>query len=135
MREDLARYQSETPCEVCKGARLKPEALAVKIEGRDIAGLSALTIREARRFLELSLSGVHAEPPAAVPLGALNGVEGYRDVLFADAQEAADRHDKSVDPAFLAHQHIGDFADLRVGSVVHVLLIKVGNRGGRTRDR
>ena len=34
VREELARYQSETPCEVCGGARLKPEALAVKIAGQ-----------------------------------------------------------------------------------------------------
>jgi excinuclease ABC subunit A len=29
MREELSRYQSSRPCEVCHGARLKPEALAV----------------------------------------------------------------------------------------------------------
>jgi excinuclease ABC subunit A len=37
VREELGRYQSETPCEVCHGKRLKPEALAVKIAGTDIA--------------------------------------------------------------------------------------------------
>ena len=35
----------------CHGARLRPEALAVKIEGRDIAELSAMTIRDARSFI------------------------------------------------------------------------------------
>ncbi|HEY5106916.1 MAG TPA: excinuclease ABC subunit UvrA [Caulobacteraceae bacterium] len=48
VREELARYQSETPCEVCGGARLKPEALAVKIAGKDIAQVSVLAIRPAR---------------------------------------------------------------------------------------
>jgi excinuclease ABC subunit A len=48
VREELGRYQSETPCEVCHGARLKPEALAVKIAGRNIAEISALAIRPAR---------------------------------------------------------------------------------------
>ncbi|HEY0315253.1 MAG TPA: excinuclease ABC subunit A, partial [Sphingomonas sp.] len=37
MREELAKYQSSRPCEVCGGARLKPEALAVKIAGEDIS--------------------------------------------------------------------------------------------------
>ncbi|UAK24672.1 excinuclease ABC subunit UvrA [Sphingomonas nostoxanthinifaciens] len=37
MREELAKYQSAAPCEVCGGARLKPEALAVKIAGEDIS--------------------------------------------------------------------------------------------------
>ncbi|WP_380879065.1 UvrABC system protein A [Sphingomonas sp. DBB INV C78] len=37
MREELAKYQSSQPCETCGGARLKPEALAVKIAGEDIS--------------------------------------------------------------------------------------------------
>jgi len=37
MREELSRYQASRPCEVCHGARLKPEALAVKIAGEDIS--------------------------------------------------------------------------------------------------
>ncbi len=37
MREELSRYQSSAPCEVCHGARLKPEALSVKIAGESIA--------------------------------------------------------------------------------------------------
>jgi excinuclease ABC subunit A len=48
VREELGRYQSETPCEACGGARLKPEALAVKIAGRNVAEISALAIRPAR---------------------------------------------------------------------------------------
>ena len=48
VREELGRYQSETPCEACGGARLKPEALAVKIAGRNIAEVSTLAIRPAR---------------------------------------------------------------------------------------
>ncbi|HET6941666.1 MAG TPA: excinuclease ABC subunit UvrA [Sphingomicrobium sp.] len=37
MREELSRYQASRPCEVCHGARLKPEALSVKIAGEDIS--------------------------------------------------------------------------------------------------
>ena len=37
MREELGKYQNSQPCEVCQGARLRPEALAVKIAGEDIS--------------------------------------------------------------------------------------------------
>ncbi len=37
IREELSRYQSPKSCEVCHGARLKPEALSVKIAGEDIS--------------------------------------------------------------------------------------------------
>jgi excinuclease ABC subunit A len=56
VREELGRYQSDTPCEVCGGYRLKPEALAVKIAGRNIAEISLLAIRPARDWFE-SLEG------------------------------------------------------------------------------
>jgi excinuclease ABC subunit A len=48
VREELGRYQSDTPCEACHGKRLKPEALAVKIAGMDIAAVSMLAIRPAK---------------------------------------------------------------------------------------
>ncbi|MEM8833754.1 MAG: excinuclease ABC subunit UvrA [Pseudomonadota bacterium] len=47
VREDLARYQTSTPCDACDGHRLKPEALAVKINGKHIAEISQLSIEEA----------------------------------------------------------------------------------------
>ena len=37
VKEEIARYMSELPCPACRGARLKPESLAVLIEGRSIA--------------------------------------------------------------------------------------------------
>src|SRR5205085_7262108 len=45
VREELSRYQAEKPCAVCHGARLKPEALAVKVGGKNIAEASELSIR------------------------------------------------------------------------------------------
>src|SRR6195256_6091163 len=44
VREELGRYQNDKTCEVCNGARLKPEALAVKIAGRSISEAAALSI-------------------------------------------------------------------------------------------
>jgi excinuclease ABC subunit A len=47
MREELSRFQSTAPCDVCHGARLKPEALAVKIVGRTIAEVTTMSIGQA----------------------------------------------------------------------------------------
>ncbi len=47
VREEMSRYQADKPCAVCHGARLKPEALAVKIAGRNIAEASDLSIHHA----------------------------------------------------------------------------------------
>jgi excinuclease ABC subunit A len=52
VREELGRYQAETPCEACGGLRLKPEALAVKIDGKNVAEVSTLAIRPARDWFE-----------------------------------------------------------------------------------
>jgi excinuclease ABC subunit A len=46
-REDLSRYQSSKPCEVCHGQRLNPEALSVKINGKHISEVCALSIKAA----------------------------------------------------------------------------------------
>ena len=52
VREELARYQSETPCETCHGLRLKPEALAVRVGDRNIGEVSTYSIRNAREWFE-----------------------------------------------------------------------------------
>jgi excinuclease ABC subunit A len=48
----VKRYQSPRRCPACHGARLNPSALRVKLGGRTIAEVAALTIAEAARFLE-----------------------------------------------------------------------------------
>jgi excinuclease ABC subunit A len=56
-REDLEMYMSSKPCPACHGARLKPEALAVKIGGLSITEVTRLSVVEALAFfkaLELS---------------------------------------------------------------------------------
>ena len=47
VREELSRYQAEKPCATCNGARLKPQALAVRVGGKNIAEVSELSIRAA----------------------------------------------------------------------------------------
>jgi excinuclease ABC subunit A len=46
-REEIGRFMSETPCAACGGHRLKPEALAVKIDGNHIGMVSRLSVRDA----------------------------------------------------------------------------------------
>ncbi len=46
-REDIERYMTATPCEACGGHRLKPEALAVKIDGKHIGEISELSVKQA----------------------------------------------------------------------------------------
>ena len=56
-REELAHYQSAAPCECCHGKRLKPEALAVKICGKDIIEASDMSIQQALNWF----GGVEAQ--------------------------------------------------------------------------
>lgn len=51
-REELAKYFHDVPCEGCKGFRLKPEALCVKIGGKHIGEISELSVRKAGEWFE-----------------------------------------------------------------------------------
>lgn len=50
MREEIERFMSATPCPVCKGYRLKPESLAVKIAGKHIGEVTEQSIRNADKW-------------------------------------------------------------------------------------
>ena len=50
MRESYENYMTEIPCKACHGARLKPEALAVTVGGKNIDEVTRMTIREADAF-------------------------------------------------------------------------------------
>lgn len=45
--DELSRYQTVNPCQSCRGLRLKPEALAVKIGGLNISEVGELSIQQA----------------------------------------------------------------------------------------
>ena len=47
MREELGKFQTAQPCETCDGARLKPEALAVKVAGEHISSRTRLSVADA----------------------------------------------------------------------------------------
>jgi excinuclease ABC subunit A len=50
IREELERYQSPSPCEVCHGDRLRPEALSVKIAGETISTAVRRPVGQALRW-------------------------------------------------------------------------------------
>jgi excinuclease ABC subunit A len=52
MREELSKYQTAQPCEVCDGARLKPEARSVKVAGEDISISTRRSVADALHFFE-----------------------------------------------------------------------------------
>lgn len=52
MREELSKFQTAAPCEVCGGARLKPEALAVKLGGEDISMSARRPVGQALAWFE-----------------------------------------------------------------------------------
>jgi len=56
-RQEVEHFMRERACPACRGARLRPESLAVLVGGRSIADLARFTIKEAARFFaELHLS-------------------------------------------------------------------------------
>ena len=50
-REKLEQFMREIPCRACKGARLRPETLAVTVGGLHISQLTDLSIRKTLDFL------------------------------------------------------------------------------------
>ncbi|HXZ02964.1 MAG TPA: excinuclease ABC subunit UvrA [Stellaceae bacterium] len=50
LKEELGRYQNTTECETCRGKRLKPEALAVKLRRLDISEVAEMSILAAAEW-------------------------------------------------------------------------------------
>ena len=61
-RSKYESYMRETPCNVCKGARLKPEVLAVTVGDKSIAEICELSIADCAAFLKsISLNAREAQ--------------------------------------------------------------------------
>ena len=52
MRLDIESFMASTPCPECHGKRLKPEALAVLIGGKNICDVTSLTVRDCIKFFD-----------------------------------------------------------------------------------
>jgi excinuclease ABC subunit A len=57
MKKRVAQYMVSTPCPVCAGKRLKPEALAVTFAGHDIGALSQLPLEQVAEILRPAAEG------------------------------------------------------------------------------
>ncbi len=77
VRVFLSRYRSQFLCPACKGARLKPEALGVKIGGLAIADLCERTVEETVRFLNTLVLPAWEETVAREILKQLRGKLGF----------------------------------------------------------
>jgi len=53
LRSEISKYMSEITCPACKGARLSPEALSVKIGGKNIHEVCAMPVHDEISFLKI----------------------------------------------------------------------------------
>ncbi|MCH7871400.1 MAG: excinuclease ABC subunit UvrA, partial [Planctomycetes bacterium] len=66
-RNRIAAYQSQQQCTRCRGARLRPEPLAVKIDGHDIRELTVMSVEQAGAFFDkLAFEGEAGEIAAPI---------------------------------------------------------------------
>lgn len=52
IRSEIETYMSSIACPVCNGKRLKPESLAVTVQGKNIVDITAMSVKEAKTFFE-----------------------------------------------------------------------------------
>jgi excinuclease ABC subunit A len=52
IREEVERFMNVRPCPQCRGARLRPESLAVRIDGKSIAQITSFSINRALDYFE-----------------------------------------------------------------------------------
>ncbi len=77
VREKIGSLMNPTPCPACGGARLRPESLAVKVDGLDISRWCALAVSDAReRAGRLRFAGSQALIAAPI-LKELGGRLGF----------------------------------------------------------
>jgi excinuclease ABC subunit A len=62
IRSEIERYMTTHPCPACGGLRLKPEALAVTVVGKNVAQVSAMSVDQAIKWIE-SLKGENGAKP------------------------------------------------------------------------
>jgi excinuclease ABC subunit A len=67
LRETLEAFRGQVKCPACGGARLRPEARSVRVAGKAIHEITALTVGEACRFFR-ELSFAEEDEPIAEPI-------------------------------------------------------------------
>ncbi|MDZ4784259.1 MAG: excinuclease ABC subunit UvrA [Planctomycetia bacterium] len=77
LRVFLSRWRSYQPCPACHGARLRPEALAVRIAGKNVADVLTLKVHDAIAFLDALQLSTEERKIARVMLEPLRARLGY----------------------------------------------------------
>ncbi|BCL81341.1 UvrABC system protein A [Ktedonobacteria bacterium brp13] len=70
-REDIENYMSARVCPDCHGARLKPEALAVTVGGRNVVQVTRLSIARAQAYFQEIVNGEATVTPPLTHLPAV----------------------------------------------------------------
>jgi excinuclease ABC subunit A len=76
-KEKYEAYMREVPCPACRGARLKPEVLAVKVGGRSIAEVCELAIGDVNTYLETLALGDRERAIAAQVIKEIRARIGF----------------------------------------------------------
>lgn len=77
IRRDIERYMSNRPCAICQGSRLKKESLSVLVGGINLSQLTALSVTEAKQFLNNLELTPREEAVAKLILKELNERLGF----------------------------------------------------------
>ncbi len=77
VKEDIEKYMSASTCPQCKGARLKPEALAVTIGGANIDAVTRMSIEQCERFFREFKTNEREEQIAHQVLKEIRGRLGF----------------------------------------------------------
>jgi len=93
MKKRVARFITATQCPVCRGKRLKPEALSVTFAGLDIAEMAARPLSALREVLEPAARG----KPGATAEGAALGRAAARAATFRRVAQGGSAHAAAPD--------------------------------------
>ncbi|MBV9692015.1 MAG: excinuclease ABC subunit UvrA [Ktedonobacteraceae bacterium] len=77
VREEIEGYMSARICPVCHGARLRPEALAVTVGGRNIVQVVRLSIVQVQRFFQQLEAGSAQIAASASPAQGIVQANGH----------------------------------------------------------
>ncbi|MCS7306450.1 MAG: excinuclease ABC subunit UvrA [Thermoguttaceae bacterium] len=84
VRQRLEAYRSRIACQACGGARLREEARAVRVAGRAIHQMTAMTVRQARQFFAQLQFPAHQRPIAEPILAELRSRLAFLDDVGLD---------------------------------------------------
>ncbi len=81
LRVFLSRWRSASPCPTCHSARLRPEALAVRIGDRNLAEISAMKIHDALQFFQQLELSAHQRSIGRMMLEQVHARLSYLDAV------------------------------------------------------